>query len=105
MTELTKEEQNVVDALRLSAPAAEKLLTTIQRHIAASKAEMQRVGIPSAYIDADGELIQNAVTDYCLARMDDIDHRKDYQDAFDYQIDCLRKSSKTLGIRENDDEE
>lgn len=105
MTELTKEEQNVVDALRLSAPAAEKLLTQIQRHIAASKAEMKRVGIPPAYIDAGGELIQNAITDYCLARLDNIENRKDYQDAFKYQIDCIRKSYKTILSQESKDEE
>lgn len=105
MAELTKDEQNVVDALRLSAPAAEKLLHTIQMHIAASKAEMKRVGIPSAYIEADGVLIQNAVTDYCLARLDDIGNRKDYQDAFDYQIDCIRKSYKTINSKEDDHEE
>lgn len=102
---LTKEEQNVVDALRLGAPAAEKLLHTIQMHIAASKAEMKRVGIPPAYINAGGELIQNAITDYCLARLDNVGSRKDYQDAFDYQIDCIRKSYSTVRPRENEDEE
>ena len=96
MTELTKDEQNVADALRLSKPAAVQLLPTIQRNIAASKAEMKRVGIPLAYIEAGGNLIQNAVIDYCLARMDDVAHRKEYQEAFDYQVDCIRKSYSTL---------
>ena len=104
MAELTQDEQNVVRALRLSAPAAEKLLPAIQLNIAASKAEMKRVGIPSAYIEADGVLIQNAVTDYCLARLDNIGNRKDYQDAFDYQVDCIRKSYKTIKSQEGDDE-
>lgn len=105
MAELTKDEKNVVSALRLSAPAAEKLLPTIQMHIAASKAEMKRVGIPSAFIKADGVLIQTAVIDYCLARLDDIGNRKDYQDAFDYQVDCIRKSYKTIKPQEGNDEE
>ncbi len=104
MADLTKDEQNVADALRLSVPAARQLLPTIQLHIAAAKAEMERVGVPSEYIDADGSLIQTAIIDYCMARMDDIGYRKDYQEAFEYQADCIRKSYKTVKPRENDDE-
>ena len=96
--QLSAEEQYVISELRYSAKAAVKLLPTIQHHISVAKEEMKRVGIPSAYVDADGELIQEAAVTYCRSKMDDIQNREGYEESFRYQIDNLRKSYRTIGV-------
>lgn len=86
-------EKAVADALRLSSAGAEKLLPTIQRNIRTARAELIRSGVPSTVAESDNILVENAIITFCLYQMDDEEDREKNFAAFQYQQDCIRKSS------------
>ena len=79
-------------ALRIST---NKLDNEIQLHIDSARAEMTRAGIPkSVSLDENNVLITQAIKTYCMYQLtDDINIQEKYFQSFQYQLDCLRKSS------------
>ena len=89
---MTDLEQAVADALRLSTPAAKKILPTIQRNINAGKAGLIRSGVSAETVAAGGELVEDCITMFCMVRMGEASERDYYENAFRTQQDNLRKS-------------
>lgn len=89
---MTNLEQRCVKALRLSESAGTLLLEEIQSNIEAARAELLRSGVSSAKIEEDDALMQNAIIDYVLMQMNDEDQYERYFNAWQYEMDNLRKS-------------
>lgn len=89
MTEL---EKAVANALRLSDPAAERLLGTIQRNIEVARAELIRSGVSSSAVEAGGVLIEDAIIVFCLSKIGEESEREKNEKSFIYQQDNLRKT-------------
>ncbi len=90
---MTDLETAVAQALRLSDAAAEKLQPTIERNIGTARAELVRSGVPAALAESDNLLVEDAIITFCLYKMDDEKMQEKNQQAFEYQQDCLRKST------------
>jgi len=59
-------------------------------------AELIRSGVPSEVVSAQGSLIRRAIITYCQMRLaNDKTMTEGYQRSFEYQQDCLRKSTLT----------
>jgi urease accessory protein UreF len=89
---MTNLETRCVKALRLSESAGTLLLEEIQSNIEAARAELLRSGVSSEKVEEDGALIQNAIIDYVLMQMNDEDQYERYFNAWQYEMDNLRKS-------------
>ena len=89
---MTDLEKRCVKALRLSESAGTLLLTEIQSNIEAARAELLRSGVSAAKVEEDSPLIQNAIIDYVLMQMNDEDQYERYFNAWQYEMDNLRKS-------------
>lgn len=89
---MTDLEKNVADALRLSTSASMMLSTEISRNIAVAKAELQRSGVSTTYLDETDPLGNQAIITYCLMQMNDEEKAAMYLTSFQYQQDNLRKS-------------
>lgn len=85
-------EARVARALRLSPTASELLSVDIQDNIATARAELIRSGVAESVVQAEGDLVQQAIVTYCLMNMNDEDKYDQYFAAFQYQQDNLRKS-------------
>lgn len=83
----------VIEALRLTDGAAKTLNKTILRTIDTARSEMIRAGVAESIAKSDIPLVQDAVVTFCLYKMDDEAQREANWSAFEYQLDCLRKSS------------
>lgn len=92
MTEL---ERGVADALRLSEKAAENgmILRTIQRNIRTARSELIRAGVSDVIANSNHPLVEDAVITFCLSKMDDENMQERHREAFEYQVDNLRKSN------------
>lgn len=84
----------VKNALRISH---DKLDEEISDNIEAARAEMIRLGISPAlaYSDDPGPLTLRAIKTFCMASLSALDPNTSvkYIESFNYQVDCLRKSS------------
>ena len=89
---MTDLETRCVKALRLSESAGTLLLEEIQNNIEAAGAELIRSGVSSEMVQEEGPLIQNAIIDYVLMQMNDEDQYERYFNAWQYEMDNLRKS-------------
>lgn len=89
---MTDLETRCVKALRLSESAGTLLLEEIQNNIEAARAELIRSGVSSETVQEEGPLIQNAIIDYVLMQMNDEDQYERYFNAWQYEMDNLRKS-------------
>ena len=89
---MTNLEERCVKALRLSTSAGTLLLTEIQNNIQAARAELIRSGVSEEKVQEEGSLIQQAIIDYVLMEMNTEDQYDRYLNAFQYQMDNLRKS-------------
>lgn len=89
---MTDLEKRCVKALRLSEGAGTLLLEEIQNNISAARAELIRSGVSEAKVEEEGSLVQQAIIDYVLTHMNDEDQYDRYLNAFQYQMDNLRKS-------------
>lgn len=68
----------------------DRLNDEIERQIAAARAEMIRAGIRSD-VKEDDPLIEDAILAWCQYKMAPRDNQR-YFEAWEYQVDCLRKS-------------
>lgn len=89
---MTDLETRCVKALRLSESAGTLLLEEIQNNIEAARAELIRSGVSSETVQEEGPLIQNAIIDYVLMQMNDEGQYERYFNAWQYEMDNLRKS-------------
>ncbi len=89
---MTNLEERCVKALRLSTSAGTLLLTEIQNNIEAARAELIRAGVSEEKVQEEGSLVQQAIIDYVLMEMNTEDQYDRYLNAFQYQMDNLRKS-------------
>lgn len=66
----------------------------IDRTIEEAEAELIRSGVPSAVVDADGALVHRAIVTYCQMMLGNDKNMADgFRQSFQYQQDCLRKST------------
>ena len=86
-------EKRCIRALRLSTEAATYLLDEIQDNIKAAEAELIRSGVPDDVVNAEGDLVSQAVVTYVLMMMNDEDKYAQYFASFTYQQDNLRKTN------------
>ena len=89
---MTDLEKRCVKALRLSVNAGTLLLSEIQSNIEAARAELLRSGVSATKVEEEGSLVQNAIIDYVLMQMNDEDQYDRYFNAWQYEMDNLRKS-------------
>lgn len=89
---MTNLEERCVKALRLSTSAGTLLLTEIQNNIEAARAELIRAGVSEEKVQEEDSLVQQAIIDYVLMEMNTEDQYDRYLNAFQYQMDNLRKS-------------
>ncbi len=89
---MTDLELRCVRALRLSTSAGTLLLEEIQNNIDAARAELIRSGVSASKVEENGSLVQQAIIDYVLMQMNDEDQYDRYLNAWQYQMDNLRKS-------------
>ena len=68
------------------------MLTEIQNNIEAARAELIRAGVSEEKVQEEGSLVQQAIIDYVLMEMNTEDQYDRYLNAFQYQMDNLRKS-------------
>lgn len=85
-------EKAVAYALRLNTLSASELIDEIKRCIDTARAELIRSGVSSDVVNADGDLVRQAIITYCLMTMGDEDSYERNFNAFQYQQDNLRKS-------------
>jgi len=66
----------------------------IKDNIAEARAELIRSGVPASSVDLGGELVDRAIKTFVCANMcNDSETAEKYRQSFEYQQDCLRKSS------------
>lgn len=71
-----------------------KLDSSIAAYIDAAKAEMARAGIISSAIVETDPLISEAIKTYCKYKFaSDMKMREGFFLSWEYQVDCLRKST------------
>lgn len=89
-------ETAVATALRLSDAAAARLTDEISRNIAGAKAELLRVGVSAAMVDAPERYpgVMQAIVMYCLAMMAREGLYDNRMGAFRWMADNLRKSAE-----------
>lgn len=82
---------DVRTALRISHT---KLDTEIQAAIDTAKAEMERAGVVADAIDDTDAMISAAIKTYCkFIFASDMNMRDGFFKSWEYQLDCLRKST------------
>ncbi len=78
----------------------------IDNTIKEAGAELIRSGVPAEVVSAEGALIRRAIITYCQMMLaNDKTMAEGYQRSFEYQQDCLRKSTLTVdedGTEEGD---
>lgn len=82
----------VKTALRLGAAAGEALSSEIDRNIKAARAELIRTGVPEQAAESGQALIEDAIVTFCLMKLGNQNLYERYREAWEYQIDCIRKS-------------
>jgi hypothetical protein len=87
-------------ALRISHS---KLDGEIADYIASAKEDMIRAGASECFVNASNSgLITTAIKTYVLARMvDSPDMAEKYQQAYEYQLDSIRKSESFFAEPDN----
>jgi len=89
---------DVKKALRISHT---KLDTEVSATISAAKSEMERAGIKNASIIETDALILDAIKTYCkYSFASDLKMREGFFTSWQYQLDCLRKSTGYMVVVE-----
>lgn len=84
---------SVKTALRINH---NKLDAEITRQITAAEADMERVGIAAAIVQAGGPLIEQAIITYCqMLNTEEAGLIDLYARAYELQIDGIRKANQT----------
>lgn len=84
----------IADKVKLALRISHNLLDSeIADVITSARAELVRAGVDSVWAEGDEEIVETAIKTYALAyyASDDKDANR-YQESFQYQCDCLRKS-------------
>ena len=88
----------VTTSLRLSTKAATSLSKGIDRNIKTARLDLIRMGVSSVLVGLDGEptgeLIAEAIITYCQMKMGPNDEKEAYEESYNYQADCIRKSGE-----------
>lgn len=76
-----------------------ELDSEFERNIAAAKADLIRTGIAADLVNAEGDLVTQAIVSYCLAHMgEDPDLMEKYTDAYRMEADAIRKSKENYHV-------
>lgn len=83
---------DVKTAMRIRHEALDDL---ISKQIATARAKMVRVGVPEDVAnDDDNACVADAIITFCLMRnADTIQESAEYSKSWQYQLDCIRKST------------
>ena len=84
----------ITDKVKLALRISHNLLDSeISDVITSARLELKRAGVNSEKAEGDAENVETAIKTYALAyyASDDKDAQR-YQESFQYQCDCLRKS-------------
>lgn len=66
----------------------------IESTIEEARAELIRSGVPVEVVEAEGPLVRSAIRTYCQMKLaNDKTMTDGYRMSFEYQQDCLRKST------------
>lgn len=99
---MTDLERGVADALRLSEKAAGNatLERQIKRNILVARSELIRTGVSDELANSGHPLIEEAIITFCLSKMDEETLQERHRNAFEYQVDNIRKSTITVNKAE-----
>ena len=84
---------SVITALRLGKSASEALSDEIERNINTARAELIRAGVSEGLANSENKLVENAIIAFCLMNMSSQKMREQYEQSWEYQMDCIRKST------------
>lgn len=83
----------IAKALRLGPSSKEALSDEIDRNIKTARAEMIRSGVSAILAESDNTLVEDAIITYTMMKMGDASRAEQYRNGWEYQLDCLRKST------------
>lgn len=84
---------SIVSALRLGDTSAKTLTPEINRNIKTARAELIRSGVSEVIAESEHPLIEEAIVTYALMKMGRESLYDRYKESWEYQVDCIRKSS------------
>ena len=84
---------SIISALRLGATSANTLSPEIDRNITTARAELIRSGVSEVVAKSEHPLVEEAIVTYALMKMGRESLYDRYKESWEYQIDCIRKSS------------
>lgn len=93
----------IAKALRLGPSSKEALADEIDRNIKTARAEMIRSGVSVKLAESDNVLVEDAIITYTMMRMGDTARMDNYKNSWEYQLDCIRKSTIDAESGENAD--
>lgn len=82
----------IIGALRLGPSSANALSEEISRNIITAQAEMIRLGVSDELAKSTHPLIEDAIVTFVMMKMGDVKRYEQYQNGWEYQVDCIRKS-------------
>ena len=84
----------IADKVKLALRISHNLLDSeISDVITSARLELKRAGVDSDTASGDSEIVETAIKTYALAYYaSDVKDAERYQESFQYQCDCLRKS-------------
>lgn len=84
---------SIISALRLGATSANTLSNEIDRNITTARAELIRSGVSEVIAESGHPLVEEAIVTYALMKMGRESLYDRYKESWEYQVDCIRKSS------------
>lgn len=84
---------SIISALRLGATSAKTLSNEIDRNITTARAELIRSGVSEVIAKSGHPLVEEAIVTYALMKMGRESLYDRYKESWEYQVDCIRKSS------------
>ena len=84
---------SIISALRLGATSANTLSNEIDRNITTARAELIRSGVSEVIAESGHPLVEEAIVTYAMMKMGRESLYDRYKESWEYQVDCIRKSS------------
>lgn len=91
---------SIISALRLGATSANTLSNEIDRNITTARAELIRSGVSEVIAESGHPLVEEAIVTYALMKMGRESLYDRYKESWEYQVDCIRKSSLNVKASE-----
>ncbi len=87
----------IAKSMRLGAASFAALQPEIERCIRTARAEMVRAGVPEETASSGNVLVADAIVTYAAMKLGDAGRYEQYREAWEYQVDCIRKSKLEAG--------